>query len=214
MEHGCRDPVDPAPLARALNLGGPAPSSCLLPVWPACAEAVRRPCCAAGWPRVLLQACTHVLPWRCNLPHPPRPLPNPAADHAVQQDGQEFMKLFLSLLEGRFAQQPDLRDIIQAGPASGHGLACSTRLLPTLLPTTVCAASQCAACTEMLTPARPHAPPSPAGAVPGAERVPHGVPGVQQNVRWVPRLLALLHFPAVPCCHNRCSRRHCCRHCG
>jgi hypothetical protein len=54
MQHGRADPVDPAPLAAALQL-----------------------------------------------------------DHAVQQDGQEFMKLFLTLLEARFARQPALRGAIQ-----------------------------------------------------------------------------------------------------
>ncbi len=45
-------------------------------------------------------------------------------DHAVQQDGQEFMKLFLTLLEARFSQQEELRDIIQARPAiSVHSTA-------------------------------------------------------------------------------------------
>ena len=34
-------------------------------------------------------------------------------DHAVQQDGQEFMKLFLTLLEHKFAAQPELRGVIQ-----------------------------------------------------------------------------------------------------
>ncbi|GAB4823725.1 hypothetical protein N2152v2_010771 [Parachlorella kessleri] len=33
-------------------------------------------------------------------------------DHGVQQDGQEFMKLLLTLLEAQFARQPDLRDVI------------------------------------------------------------------------------------------------------
>lgn len=34
-------------------------------------------------------------------------------DHAVQQDGQEFMKLFLTLLEQKFSEQRELRDVIQ-----------------------------------------------------------------------------------------------------
>lgn len=34
-------------------------------------------------------------------------------DHSVQQDGQEFMKLFLSLLERSFSQQPNISTIVQ-----------------------------------------------------------------------------------------------------
>ncbi|KAL4440027.1 hypothetical protein ABPG75_003028 [Micractinium tetrahymenae] len=69
MEHGCIDPVDPEPLARALQL-----------------------------------------------------------DHAVQQDGQEFMKLFLSLLEARFEQQEDVKDVIQSlfRGQRGYSTTCRT----------------------------------------------------------------------------------------
>lgn len=34
-------------------------------------------------------------------------------DHAIQQDGQEFLKLFLGLMESRFDTEPHLRDIIR-----------------------------------------------------------------------------------------------------
>ena len=34
-------------------------------------------------------------------------------DHAIQQDGQEFLKLFLGLMESRFDTEPQLRDIIR-----------------------------------------------------------------------------------------------------
>lgn len=33
-------------------------------------------------------------------------------DHGVQQDGQEFMKLLLTMLEAQFARQPGLKDAI------------------------------------------------------------------------------------------------------
>lgn len=51
-----------------------------------------------------------------------------SADHAVQQDGQEFMKLFLTLLEARFSQQEELRDIIQARMPAQRGPQCSIPL--------------------------------------------------------------------------------------
>jgi len=35
-------------------------------------------------------------------------------DHAVQQDGQEFMKLFLTLLENKFSGQVELQGVIQS----------------------------------------------------------------------------------------------------
>jgi ubiquitin carboxyl-terminal hydrolase 48 len=34
-------------------------------------------------------------------------------DHAVQQDGQEFMKLFLTLIEHKLAAKADLKDAVQ-----------------------------------------------------------------------------------------------------
>ncbi|PSC68725.1 ubiquitin carboxyl-terminal hydrolase 26 [Micractinium conductrix] len=69
MEHGCCDPVDPEPLAKALNL-----------------------------------------------------------DHGVQQDGQEFMKLFLTLLETKFAMQREVEGVIQDlfRGSSGYSTVCQT----------------------------------------------------------------------------------------
>lgn len=62
---------------------------------------------------------------------PVDPAPLTAAlqlDHAVQQDGQEFMKLLLTLLEHRFAAQPALRGIIQDlfRGQSGYETVCMT----------------------------------------------------------------------------------------
>ena len=53
-------------------------------------------------------------------------------DHAVQQDGQEFMKLLLTLLEHRFAAQPSLRGIIQDlfRGQSGYETVCMTCSTP------------------------------------------------------------------------------------
>ena len=53
-------------------------------------------------------------------------------DHAVQQDGQEFMKLFLTLLEQRFGGQPSLAGVIQGlfRGASGYETVCQTCLRP------------------------------------------------------------------------------------
>jgi ubiquitin C-terminal hydrolase len=49
-------------------------------------------------------------------------------DHAVQQDGQEFMKLLLTLLEHRFASQPNLHGVIQNlfRGQSGYETLCMT----------------------------------------------------------------------------------------
>ncbi|KAL4524346.1 hypothetical protein Ndes2437B_g05121 [Nannochloris sp. 'desiccata'] len=49
-------------------------------------------------------------------------------DHAVQQDGQEFMKLLLTLLEHRFASQPNLHGVIQSlfRGQSGYETLCMT----------------------------------------------------------------------------------------
>ncbi len=49
-------------------------------------------------------------------------------DHAVQQDGQEFMKLLLTLLEHRFASQPNLHGLIQNlfRGQSGYETLCMT----------------------------------------------------------------------------------------
>ncbi|KAI3431674.1 hypothetical protein D9Q98_004721 [Chlorella vulgaris] len=51
----------------------------------------------------------------CSDPVDPEPLAKSLnLDHGVQQDGQEFMKLFLSLLEAKFGGQADVQGVIQA----------------------------------------------------------------------------------------------------
>lgn len=49
-------------------------------------------------------------------------------DHSVQQDGQEFMKLFLSLLERAFENTPALKDVISSlfRGKSGYQTRCLT----------------------------------------------------------------------------------------
>lgn len=69
----------------------------------------------------------------CTDPLDPGPLVTALQlDHAVQQDGQEFMKLFLTLLEQRFSAQPSLKDIIQGlfRGTSGYETICQTCLQP------------------------------------------------------------------------------------
>ncbi len=131
MEYGCTDPMDPEPLAKALQLGEHG------------APALPHPAAAAGCQRADGTMCNHLAAWatagrphvpgdagcargstaphavrrlavssrlaRCSPPVGALCYATLAADHAVQQDGQEFMKLFLSLLETRFEQQDDLK---------------------------------------------------------------------------------------------------------
>lgn len=49
-------------------------------------------------------------------------------DHSVQQDGQEFMKLFLTLLERAFEDTPELKDMISTlfKGKSGYQTRCMT----------------------------------------------------------------------------------------
>jgi hypothetical protein len=53
-------------------------------------------------------------------------------DHTVQQDGQEFMKLFLSLLEQRFATQEGVAGVVQGlfRGSSGYETVCLSCMRP------------------------------------------------------------------------------------
>lgn len=147
MEHGCRDPVDPAPLARALNLGGcscclmlPVSSwlgwhivdACRLPRGPTLQDCATHPASLCLLPVSPALSTMRGSRWASSSSKPPScvlssslPCAHCSADHAVQQDGQEFMKLFLTLLEARFSQQEELRDIIQARRPAQRGPQCS-----------------------------------------------------------------------------------------